>query len=346
MRAQNAAAEGAVAMKRSIRAVGIAAFGGAVLLATALSSTSSASSAPSKSAAPRADDARPVVRTLAKTGADQERVKRFWTKKRMRGATPMDTLLRDAGKPVSEVKRGLPKLVKPTSPKLMSFPNGGGEWTGGGAVTRTVGRVFFTFQGRTASCSGNAVTSANESVVMTAGHCVKLEGTFHTNWVFVPGYDNGNAPFGEWPASETLATAQWVASEDINHDVGAAVVGPLNGQTLVDTVGGQGLAFNQARGQAMYAFGYPAAAPYDGSTLIYCSGTVFNDFLLSQGIGMGCNMTGGSSGGPWFLRFDEGTGTGTQNSVNSFKYNFLPQFMFGPYFGNSAQDVYTRAQSG
>jgi hypothetical protein len=56
-----------------------------------------------------------------------------------------------------------------------------------------------------------------------------------------------------------------VASKDINYDVGAAAVNPLNGQNLTDVVGGQGIAFNQARGQNMYAFDYPAAAPYDGS---------------------------------------------------------------------------------
>jgi V8-like Glu-specific endopeptidase len=187
------------------------------------------------------------------------------------------------------------------------------------------------------------VTSANKSVVITAGHCVKYQGSWHTNWAFVPGYDNGNAPYGKWVAAKTLSTPQWVASEDINYDVGAAVVSPLDGKLLTDVVGAQGIAFNQARRQPMYSFGYPAAAPYDGTKLIYCSGTVIDDFLLSKDLGMNCNMTGGSSGGPWFLKFDESTGTGLQNSVNSFKYNFFP-YMFGPYFGAEALNLYTTAQ--
>lgn len=209
---------------------------------------------------------------------------------------------------------------------------------------KTEGRVFFTYTGRTASCSGTAVTSANKSTVITAGHCVKLDGAFHTNWVFVPAYNNGATPYGTWTAKKTFATPQWVASEDINYDVGAAAVNPLNGQSLTDVVGGQGVAFNQARGQRMYAFGYPAAAPYDGSKLIYCSGTVFNAFI-SNGIGMTCNMTGGSSGGGWFLNFSETTGLGTVNSVNSYKINFFPNWMFGPYFGTDAQNVYNAAQA-
>jgi len=275
--------------------------------------------------------------TPAQAAPSDAAVRAFWTPQRMRSAQPMDLIKVLPGQ-LKTVAKGLPVQIQ-------SIPNGGAAWTGGGAVTKTAGRVFFTYQGRTASCSGDAVTSANKSTVITAGHCVKLGGAFHTNWVFVPGYNNGNAPYGTWTARLTNATPQWVASEDINYDVGAAVVNQLNGQSLTDVVGSQGIAFNQARGQNMYSFGYPAEAPYDGTKLIYCSGKVFNDFLLSQDIGMTCNQTGGASGGPWFLSFNEAAGTGIQNSVNSFKYNFISTWMFGPYFGTDAQNLYNTAQS-
>lgn len=212
-------------------------------------------------------------------------------------------------------------------------------------MVQTSGRVFFTFQGRTASCSGNAITSQNASTVITAGHCVKYQGSWHTNWVFVPGYDNGDAPYGQWTATRTLTTPQWEASEDINHDVGAAVVAPLNGRTLTSVVGAQGIQFNGGYNKPMYAFGFPAASPYDGSKLIHCSGNSSKDFLFSQDHSLGCNMTGGSSGGPWFTGFDEATGTGLQVSVNSFGYTFLPNRMFGPYFGDVARALYDRAQT-
>jgi V8-like Glu-specific endopeptidase len=288
------------------------------------------------------------VHLAAVTAADAREVTRYWTPQRMRSAIPLENLLRavDVQRLSAEVAKGVPQIVPPTGVSPQAFPNGGSAWTGGGRVVSTAGRVFFTFQGRNASCSGNAVTSANRSTVITAGHCVKLEGAFHTNWVFVPAYNNGNAPFGTWTARATLATPQWVASEDINHDIGAAVVNTLNGQSLTDVVGAQGVAFNQARAQNMYAFGWPAAAPYDGTRMIYCSGRTFNAiFLFSNGIGMTCNMTGGSSGGPWFQQFSEATGTGLVNSVNSYKITFLPNNMYGPYFGASAQNLYNTAQA-
>jgi V8-like Glu-specific endopeptidase len=283
----------------------------------------------------------------ADTAAEANAVAAKWTPEAMRGAIPLDRLLPgvDASKLTQDVAKGLSQVVAPADGVApMAFPSGGAAWTGGGKVVTTAGRVFFTYQGRQASCSGNAVTSGNKSTVITAGHCVKLDGAFHTNWAFVPAYNNGNAPYGTWTARKTMATPQWVASEDINYDVGAAVVNQLNGQSLTDVVGGQGVAFNQARGQNMYAFGWPAAAPYDGTKMIYCSGKVFNAFL-SNGIGMTCDMTGGASGGPWFLQFSEASGTGLVNSVNSYKINFIPTWMFGPYFGADAQNLYNQAQA-
>ncbi|HEX2312669.1 MAG TPA: trypsin-like peptidase domain-containing protein [Thermomonospora sp.] len=311
-------------MKRSISAL-VAAAGAALLTLPA----------PAPATAQDRHEPRPGMVNQATTAAAQQKVLKYWTAQRMKAAAPMAYTLGVSGQ-----SGPTPRLTAP-----LTLPHGGGPWTGGGTVVRTAGRVFFTHKGRDASCSGNAVTSGNKSTVITAGHCVKMDGAWHTNWVFVPEYDTGKRPHGTWTARQTLATAQWSASEDINHDVGAAVVNQQNGKSLTDVVGGQNLAFNQPRGQNMYAFGYPAAAPYNGEKLIYCSGKVFDDILGTEAMGMQCNMTGGSSGGPWFLNFDEKTGVGTVNSVNSFGYRYLPNVMFGPYFGNSTQALYRQAAS-
>ena len=50
-------------------------------------------------------------------------------------------------------------------------------------------------------------------------------------------------------------------------------------------------------------------------------------------------MTGGSSGGPWFI----GTGSdGLQNSINSYGYN-RSAVMYGPYWGTVIHDAYNFA---
>ncbi|MFJ3724670.1 trypsin-like serine peptidase [Streptomyces sp. NPDC090045] len=275
----------------------------------------------------------------------QQHASGFWTAERMRSATPLDVTAVPGTSRTPVATSQAPTRIAPTAAASpTAFPQAGGAWTGSGAVVKTSGRVFFTMGGRTASCSGDSVTSANGSTVMTAGHCVKYQGAWHTNWVFVPAYNNGSAPYGQWSATKTFATDQWAASEDMNMDVGLAVVAPLNGQTLSQAVGAQGILFNGGYNKKMYSFGFPAAAPYDGTKLVYCSGNSGKDFLLTKDHSLGCNMTGGSSGGPWFQDFNEATGLGTQVSVNSFGYTFLPNRMYGPYFGNEAKAAYDKAQ--
>ncbi|MEV0589555.1 peptidase [Nonomuraea sp. NPDC050310] len=289
----------------------------------------------------------PAEEKAADSKSEQREVLDYWTSAKMANAQPLTAPAPKTGQggqgEPGQPNTNTPWTASPTDPT--AAVSGGAQWTKGGQVVKTTGRIFFTYQGRNASCSGSAVTSANRSVVMTAGHCVKMGGQFHTNWVFVPGYDNGQRPFGTWVATKLITTPQWNAKEDINFDIAAAVVAPQQGRLLTEVVGGQGISFNQARRQQMFSFGYPAAAPYNGSKLIYCAGRAFDDFLLSKDHGLTCNMTGGSSGGPWFVNFNESTGAGTLNSVNSFKYNFAPNWMFGPYFGNEAQAVYNEAQA-
>ncbi|MBT2539455.1 peptidase [Streptomyces sp. ISL-44] len=277
----------------------------------------------------------------------QQHTQGFWTAERMRGATPLDVTAAPGAARTPVATTAAPTHIAPTaaSASPTAFPQAGGAWTGAGAVVKTSGRVFFTMGDRTASCSGDSVTSANGSTVITAGHCVKYQGAWHTNWVFVPAYNNGSAPYGQWSATKTFATDQWAASEDMNMDVGLAVVAPLNGQTLSQAVGAQGILFNGGYNKKMYSFGFPAAAPYDGTKLVYCSGNSGKDFLLTKDHSLACNMTGGSSGGPWFQDFNESTGLGTQVSVNSFGYTFLPNRMYGPYFGNEAKAAYDKAQT-
>ncbi|MGW4505291.1 trypsin-like serine peptidase [Streptomyces sp. NPDC004436] len=289
--------------------------------------------------------ATPSIAADAPASFRQQHTQGFWTAERMRSATPLDVTAAPGASRTPVATTAAPTAVAPTAAASpTAFPQAGGAWTGGGAVVKTSGRVFFTMGGRTASCSGNSITSANGSTVMTAGHCVKYQGAWHTNWVFVPAYNNGSAPYGQWSATKTFATEQWAASEDMNHDVGLAVVAPLNGQTLSQAVGAQGVLFNGGYNKKMYSFGFPAAAPYDGSKLVYCSGNSGKDFLLTKDHGLGCNMTGGSSGGPWFQDFNEATGLGMQVSVNSFGYVFFPNRMFGPYLGNEAKAAYDKAQ--
>jgi V8-like Glu-specific endopeptidase len=294
----------------------------------------------------------------ATTAAEREAVAAYWTPARMRAATPADVLAPTVSPgevSTADVAAGTVS-VKPTAkPSGNGKPGGGGsgdgsvtgaEWTGGTAIVGTTGKVFFTLGGSNYVCSGSAVSSGNESVVLTAGHCLhEGPGDYATNFAFVPAYDDGARPYGTFVATDLFTTQQWAASGDFVYDVGYAVVAPVNGATLTDTVGSQGISFNASRTDFRYAFGYPAARPYDGSDLVHCAGTLKADPYGSDTLGMTCNMTGGSSGGPWLSGFSTTTGLGTLTSVNSYKYSIDKNSMYGPYLGSVAQQVYQAAST-
>ncbi|WP_427173850.1 trypsin-like serine peptidase [Arthrobacter sp. 92] len=269
----------------------------------------------------------------------------YWTPERMRAAIPGDVLAakalaRGTGSPASAVEKGSPAKVAGKSGKGKTVLH-----TDENPVSH-IGKVFFTMGGSNYVCSGNSVTSTNKSTVSTAGHCVNEgPGAFATNFVFVPAYLDGAAPYGKWAAKALYAPTQWSSAGDMQYDTGFAVVSPLNGQSLADVVGSSGVQFNAARGLTYTSYGYPAAAPFDGQSLVGCTGPAsddpYNPQFNSQGIP--CDMTGGSSGGPWFI----GSGSaGYQNSINSYGYSGAPsKVMYGPYWGSVIEQAYTSAAS-
>jgi V8-like Glu-specific endopeptidase len=211
----------------------------------------------------------------------------------------------------------------------------------------TTGRVFFTtHNGENWSCSGSTVNSAGKDSVITAGHCVfgSLGGEvpgegWHTNWIFVPDYDNGYAPYGVWTARQLWIPTNYYNNQDEGDDIGGAVINSnVYGQHIVNVVGGQGMAWNYPNNEFVYDFGYPAGAPFNGATLQYCTGSEFNWTGISSTMGLPCNFTGGSSGGPWLMSFNGEFGY--INGVNDFGYSTLPGYIFAAYFGNNAGSLY------
>jgi hypothetical protein len=272
-----------------------------------------------------------ISAAAATTATAQGRVLSYWTAARMSSAKPADigSTFASAAAPA----RGTSTKINGTTARK---PGGGP--TPSASITKSTGKVFFTLGGVNYVCSGSATSSGNKDVVSTAGHCVNEgPGAFATNWVFVPAYNNNVRPYGTWTARRLVTTSAWANQGDINYDGGFAVMNTLNGAHLTDVVGGQGIAFNLARGLYYEAYGYPQAAPFNGQTIKSCAGTAQSDIYGgTQSQRIPCDMTGGSSGGPWF------TG-GRQNSLNSFGYNGVKNQMFGPYFGSVIQTAYNSA---
>lgn len=212
----------------------------------------------------------------------------------------------------------------------------------------THGKLFFLLPGGTAVCSGTVVSSATLDVVWTAGHCV-AEGDgsgFFRNFLFVPGYRDGVAPEGEWVAEYATTTSQWKNNTDFRYDVAALkMVSNGSGEEIQEVVGARGIAFNQDADQTYRSIGHPAAPPFDGERMSFCDSEFGYLDPWSPDpapMAIGCNMTGGSSGGGWIVE-DPVSGEGFLQSVNSYGYDEFADTMFGPQLGNIALATYEAA---
>jgi V8-like Glu-specific endopeptidase len=284
-------------------------------------------------------------------------VREYWTARRMRRALPAETrtllqprlgAVTSTAPPAGAGDLGEPRSVAPARTALdvsadsPAFPR------------RVHGKVFFTLGTRRYVCSATVVSSVSHVVVWTAGHCVHgadVGGGFAANWLFVPGYVNGQRPFGEWTATALHTTDGWISEANIRLDLGAAVLArDGEGRGVEDIVGARGIAFNQPRNQIFDAYGYPAADDntlllppnFDGERLHLCSSvrTANDSPPASTGeptMEIECDMTGGSSGGGWVI--DDAL----VNSVTSYGYEYDFGHLYGPYMGTVAEELYGRA---
>jgi V8-like Glu-specific endopeptidase len=271
---------------------------------------------------------------------------RYWTAERMQRALI----------PPRRPRTGTPADQSPAAPPItdaeaaaarhQGVETPGAPWISHGAVRATTGKVFFTIDGGDFVCSAGTVSGANHDLVVTAGHCAQdATGAWAQNWIYVPGYDQGRRPYGAFPARHLFVPDAWSSRGDENYDVALVALATSGGRHVADVVGAQQIAFDQPRGSLVYGFGYPAGGRYDGERLTYCSGRTYPDsHKITHDEGLRCDMTEGSSGGPWLTRFNAGTGTGVVTSVSSFKYADDPATMYGPYFGSAIHRVYDTAQ--
>jgi hypothetical protein len=303
------------------------------------------------------------VGAASRIDAASARAYAYWTADRIASAKVRD--LTPAGVPI-------PKVGKPGSGSGVT----GASWTGGGDVVKLTGKVYFSMGGGNWQCSGSVIADSRSTytTVLTAGHCAidETTGEFATNWVFIPSWDTKPATFSTACNSGATTYGCWAAlglyvhwgfanagsfnNQAVTHDWAFAVVGTgSNGGQLDTTVGaGYSLGYNVITTQTrVQPFGYPAAGKYHGNDLSWCAGNPAYDVKERNDAtkatwGVACDMTGGSSGGPWFSGLTEsganaGNG-GTVVSLNSYGYSGVKN-MYGPNFNTQTSGTLNSAQT-
>jgi len=260
--------------------------------------------------------------------------------------------LRPSGASASSARRASAAVARYWTPARMrrARPLGGGGAIAGASFVsvpdttqppyRAAGRVFIKIGRYDGFCSGTAINSESRHLVLTAGHCLYnlLPGhrvpTLARSFDFVPGYANGQAPFGEFVGRKAYLPTPWLRRGNENFDMGAVVTEPNSaGLNVADaTGGGLPIVTDRPRDQEYQVLGYPGgpARNMQECDAAY-AGDDSNTFPLGgpPSLAVGCFMGEGASGGPWLV--EGGTAIGGMTT-----YGYRKDFhrTFGPYFSH------------
>jgi hypothetical protein len=167
---------------------------------------------------------------------------------------------------------------------------------------KTVGKLFFTANGKQHECTGNVVESGNRDTISTAGSCLYFrendgdQGVYVSEASFVPGYNKGDRPYGTWTVRAMAVTTSWLEAPPgiATNDAGFAVLNTLNGQHVQDVVGGSPTQFNRPVGSSnVLVVGYEAGE----TATTNCNGNIEASFYPP----VSCGLGDGGQGAPWFV---------------------------------------------
>jgi hypothetical protein len=211
------------------------------------------------------------------------------------------------------------------------------RWTWYGSYitqdTQTLGKLFFSIGGQDYVCTASVI---GEGTIATAAHCLKSDldddgsaETWHTNWQFCPSYyraGGSGAPYptrGCWSWTAAKVSSNWASQSAVDRDYACIITAPTG--TVVNSkvgnvTGWAGRAFNLPSSQLVFSWGYPVGPtwpavpglggegprPFPGYHIIAAASTEWYEVDMTAGDGqvskyMGNDMTGGSSGGPWWI---------------------------------------------
>lgn len=174
-----------------------------------------------------------------------------------------------------------------------------------------IGKLYFDG----AYCTASVISPNN--IIVTAAHCVYDTTTnqWLSGWVFVPADTDGAAPFGTFPWVSVRILKAWrLANAPVTqYDIALITLdNNSNGDSISSLIGWLGRSWDYNYVQELHAFGYPSNI--DSRFSYLCAAESFTGG--ADVLGMGCNMTFGSSGGPWLRMFAPYL-AGNRNSVDS-----------------------------
>jgi len=176
-----------------------------------------------------------------------------------------------------------------------------------------IGKLYFTTPtGANSYCTANVISQRN--ILVTAAHCIYTRGRgFNRNFRFVPADRFGAAPYGVYGWQSAAVMTNWVNLGGRRWDVGMIRLGnnTSTGIPVTSYVGWLGRTWNQPYVMNLHSVGY--ASNLSTQFTHICTAESFNGGL--DVLAKGCDMTFGSSGGGWLLRYHPYSSSGAHNLV-------------------------------
>ena len=123
--------------------------------------------------------------------------------------------------------------------------------------------------------------------------------------MFIPGYQDGAAPYGVWTPGKLLVDPHWISSTDPDYDVGFVVLQPNDGKNIEDILGANKIGFNAGFTNLVRVTGYPSGAQQPVTCKNWTSMQSLTQLKFECG-----GFFGGTRGSPWVTNFDPRTRTG------------------------------------
>ncbi|WP_414168614.1 trypsin-like serine peptidase [Streptoverticillium reticulum] len=239
-----------------------------------------------------------------------------------------------AREPVQPVSRGLRIEALPASEPLQAASM---------APSPAVGPLFYTGQGDPDhGCTASVVHSPSGNLLITAAHCVHTGG-FRTDLAFVPGYRDGEAPYGVWVPTAIDVAPQWTDSRDPDYDVAFVRVRSTEGDAQIERVtGAEQIRFDPPVHRPARVLGYPNGSEQP----LGCQNTTTTEGPTQ--LRFDCEgLPNGTSGSPVLTDVDAATGLGTVNGVLGGKdEGGDDETSYSSYFGPAVEALYHRAANG
>jgi V8-like Glu-specific endopeptidase len=203
--------------------------------------------------------------------------------------------------------RARPLVLTPHQHVLLPGKSAASHTTRPRAALR-VGALFEHDASGNHFCTASVVSSPGKDLLITAAHCINggRGAGYKSDIVFIPGYRDGQEPFGVWTPARLLVAPQWAKSADPDFDVGFVILRPRDGRNIQQVLGANRLGIDSGYRYLVHVTGYPNS---DNSPITCINWTSQQSATQLR---FECSgYTGGTSGSPWVTRFNSRSRTGT-----------------------------------